>query len=325
MNKIPNHFDLRSLEVFVVTAEQGGMTQSAKVLRMTQSAVSQIIAGLEDGIGVKLFDRSVRPIVLTTAGRILLERVRQILKDTKEALRETQTQERRRLASLTVAMSDSLSAVLGPLLYVRLNELSGYWRFWSGLSPLHRADFLAHNIDVVFSGSDVMEDVAGIERHTVFHEPYVLIFPRNYQGDTDLHTGAKDDLPFLRISLRSAMGLRIERQLNRLKVKFPDIAEFDRAPAQATAVAKGMGWGVTTPLCLLEKPDILDDLQILPIKRGAFSRKFDLLAREGALGDIPGELALAARDILRHQCVPILYDKVPWLEPLFRWDDDNLG
>lgn len=324
MNKIPNHFDLRSLEVFVVTAEQGGMTQSAKVLRMTQSAVSQIIAGLEEGIGVKLFDRSVRPIVLTTAGRILLERVRQILKDTKEALRETQTQERRRLASLTVAMTDSLSAVLGPLLYVKINELSGYWRFWSGLSPLHRADFLAHNIDIVFSGSDVMEDVAGIERHTIFHEPYILIFPKNYRGDTDLHTGPKDDLPFLRISLRSAMGLRTERQLNRLKVKFPDIAEFDRAPAQATAVARGMGWGVTTPLCLLEKPDILDDLQILPIKRGAFSRKFDLLAREGALGDIPRELADTSRQILRQHCVPILFEKVPWIEPMFKWDEDDL-
>jgi len=58
--KIPGNFDLRSLQVFVVTADQGGMTQSAKVLRMTQSAVSQIIAGLEDAIDTKLFDRTVR-------------------------------------------------------------------------------------------------------------------------------------------------------------------------------------------------------------------------------------------------------------------------
>ena len=116
-------------------------------------------------------------------------------------------------------------------------------------------------------------------------------------GDTELHTGIKDDLPFLRISLRSAMGLRIERQLNRLRVKFPDVVEFDRAPAQATAVARGMGWGVTTPLCLLEKPDVLDGLKIMPITRGAFSRQFDLLAREDTLGEIPRELALEARRI----------------------------
>lgn len=324
MNKIPNHFDLRTLEVFIITAEQGGMTQSAKVMRMSQSAVSQIIAGLEDSIGVKLFDRSVRPLVLTTAGRILLERVRPILRDTKEALRETQTQERRRLASLTVAMSDSLSASLGPLLYLRLNELSGYWRFWSGLSPFHRADFLAHNIDVVYTSSNVMDDVADVERHTFFQEPYVLIFPKNYKGDMELHTGIKEDLPFLRLSLRSAMGLRIERQLNRMRLKFPDVAEFDRAPTHSAAVAKGLGWGITTPLCLLEKPDIIESLQIMPINRGAFSRRFDLLAREGSLGDIPKELAAQSRDIIRDECVPVLYDQVPWLEGMFKWDGEDI-
>jgi len=322
MNKIPSHFDLRSLEVFVVTAEQGGMTQSAKVLRMTQSAVSQIIAGLEDAIGVKLFDRSVRPIVLTTAGRILLERVRQILKDTKEALRETQTQERRRLASLTIAMSDSMSASLGPRLYYHLKESSGFWRFWSGLSPFHRADFLAHNIDVILTSSNVMEDIAGVVRHRVFQEPYVLIFPKDYKGNMELHSGVKEDLPFLRISLRSAMGLRIERQLNRLRVKFPDVAEFDRAPAHSMAVAKGMGWGVTTPLCLLEMPDILDQVQIKPITRGAFSRQFDLIAREGSLGNLPKELAMKSREILKTECVPILYEKVPWIEEKFNWDEE---
>ena len=48
--------------------------------------------------------------------------------------------------------------------------------------PFHRADFLAHNIDVVFTTSNVMEDIAGVERHRVFQEPYVMIFPKDYDG-----------------------------------------------------------------------------------------------------------------------------------------------
>ncbi len=324
MKKIPNHFDLRSLEVFVVTAEQGGMTQSGKALGMTQSAVSQIISSLESGINVKLFDRSVRPIALTASGRNLYDRARQILKDTKEALRETQTQERRQLASLTVAMSDSLSVSLGPLLYQKLDELSGYWRFWSGLSPFHRADFLAHNIDIVFTSSNLLEDISGVERHLVFQEPYVLIFPKDYKGNKELHTGVKDDLPFLRISFRSAMGLRIERQLGRLRVKFPDTAEFDRGPSHAMAVANGMGWGVTSPLCLLEKPDVIEYLQIVPITKGGFSRQFELLAREGSLGEIPSEMAAESSRLLKEKCVPILLNHVPWLEDKFNWDLEDL-
>ncbi len=321
--KIPNNFDLRSLQVFVVTADQGGMTQSAKVLRMTQSAVSQIIAGLEDSIGTRLFDRSVRPIVLTTAGRILLERGRQILRDTKEAFRETQTLERRRLASLTIAMTDSVAAVLGSHLYKHMNEISSYWRLWSGLSPFHREEFLSHNIDVIMTTSNVMEDVAGLVRYKVFQEPHILIFPKDWDGDVELHTGIKEDLPFMRFSLRSAMGLRIERQLNRLRVKFPDVVEFDRGPSHTMAVAQGLGWGVTTPLCLLEKPDMLDDIQIHPITRGAFSRHFDLLAREDSLGEVPQELARKSREILRETCVPVLYDRVPWLKDKFNWDEGS--
>lgn len=320
--KIPSNFDLRSLQVFVVTADQGGMTQSAKVLRMTQSAVSQIIAGLEVSVGVKLFDRSVRPIVLTSAGRILLERGRQILKDTKEAFRETQTLEQRRLASLTLAMTDSMAAVLGSHLYKAMKDVSGYWRMWSGLSPFHRDEFLSHNIDVIIATSNVMEDIGGLNRYKVFQEPYVLIFPKDYKGSIELEDDK--DLPFLRLSLRSAMGLRIESQLNRMRLKFPDVAEFDRAPGHTMAVAEGMGWGITTPLCLLEKPDLLENVQVHPIKRGAFSRHFDLLAREDSLGDVPAQIAATATKLLRETVMPKLYPQMPWLESKLHWDEDIL-
>jgi DNA-binding transcriptional LysR family regulator len=320
--KIPNNFDLRSLQVFVITADQGGMTQSAKVLRMTQSAVSQIIAGLEDAVGVKLFDRSVRPIVLTSAGRILLERGRHILRETKEAFRETRTLERRRLASLTIAMTDSMSAVLGSHLYETMNDVSSYWRFWSGLSPYHRDEFLSHNIDIIITSGDVMEDVAGLSRYKVIQEPYLLIFPKDYKGPREL-TADNHTLPFLRISMRSAMGLRIERQLNRLRLKFPELAEFDRAPAHSLAVAKGLGWGVTTPMCLLESPHLVEHLDVYPISRGSFSRHFDLLSREDNLGDVPERIAKESRRILLKHCMPSLYPQVPWLEKAMKVNEDE--
>lgn len=318
--KIPHNFDLRTLQVFVITADQGGMTQSGRVLNMTQSAVSQIISGLEMAVGTKLFDRSVRPIVLTTAGRILLARGRQILSDTEEAFREAQTLEYHRLASLTIAMTDSLAAVLGSRLYSQMAGISNHWRFWSGLSPFHRQEFLSHNIDLIISDSNVMNDISGLERHNIFQEPYLLIFPKGYDGPTNLCSGVRD-LPFLRFSIRSAMGLRIERQLNRLRLRFPSIAEFDRAPGHSLAVAKKMGWGITTPLCLLEQPSLVDELDIYPITKGTFSRHFDMLSREESLGNIPNKIAEKARNILRYECLPKLYSKISWLETSLVWHD----
>ena len=320
--KIPNNFDLRSLQVFVVTADQGGMTQSARVLRMTQSAVSQIIAGLEDAVETKLFDRSVRPIVLTAAGKILLERGRQLIRDTKETFRETRTLEQRKLAMLTIAMTDSMSAVVGAKLYKALQDISSYWRIWAGLSPYHREEFLTHNIDVMVTTSNVMEDVAGLERQLIFQEPYVLVFPKDYKGSVDIMDGERD-IPFLRYSLRSAMGLRIESQLNRLRLKFPDVVEFDGAASHTMAVAEGVGWGITTPLCLLQQAELLENVQIHPLTRGQFSRHFDLLSRENSLGAMPEKIAAETRRLLQTECMPVLYNKIPWIEEMFNWSGDK--
>src|SRR3546814_13484054 len=55
------------------------MTASAQQLRITQSAVSQTITRLEQGVGTPLFDRSLRPLGITPAGRALYERARDLL------------------------------------------------------------------------------------------------------------------------------------------------------------------------------------------------------------------------------------------------------
>jgi len=315
---IPNNFDLRTLQVFVMTADRGGMTQSARALKMTQSAVSQTISKLEDAIDVQLFDRTVRPIGLTTGGKILLERARQIIKDTHDTFRETQTLEQRKFVTLTLSMTGSMSAVLAAKLYASLRDVSSYWRIWAGLSPHHREEFLSHNIDIMVTTRNVMEDVANLERRVIFQEPYVMVFPKDYKGSVDIMDNARK-LPFLRYSLHSALGLRIESQLNRLRLNFPRVIEFDNAPTHTMAVAEGAGWGITTPLCLLSTAEHLDHVQIHPLTRGQFSRRFDLIAREDSLGDMPLRIADEARRLLQTDCIPKIYDYAPWIEETFHW------
>lgn len=319
---LPSNFDLRALQVFIVTSEQGGMTQAAKVLGMTQSAVSQIIAGLEDAIGSKLFDRTVRPIMLTAAGSVLVNKGRKILTDSQEAFREASTQDKKQLATITIAMPDSLAHVVGAPLYKSIRDVSSNLRFWAGISPYIREDFLSRKIDIVMTTTSVLEDIKDLERHQIFSEPYVLIFPKTYKGPTDL-TEISRDFTLVRTSLRTAMGRRIQSQLNRLGLKFPETIEFDSPSAPAKAVAAGLGWSITTPLCLLHLPYILDDLQVVPIARGKFSRHFSLIARENSLGSVPQILADETRQLLREDCFSDLYSKIPWLEEKMSWFSDD--
>jgi len=70
---------LDQMRVFVAVAEAGSFRAAAKRLLRVQSAVSHAMAGLEEQLGVTLFDRSGHRPVLTAQGRMLLSDVRAIL------------------------------------------------------------------------------------------------------------------------------------------------------------------------------------------------------------------------------------------------------
>src|SRR6185503_10265899 len=71
--------DLAQLEVFLAVAREGKFSRAAEKLQRTQSAVSQSIHKLEEGLGELLFDRSSRDGRLTDAGRVLQEYAERLL------------------------------------------------------------------------------------------------------------------------------------------------------------------------------------------------------------------------------------------------------
>ena len=71
--------DLRHLRTFVTVAEQGTVSKAALHLHIAQPALSRQIHDLEDALGVKLFDRVRRRLVLTGEGEQLLEHCRTVL------------------------------------------------------------------------------------------------------------------------------------------------------------------------------------------------------------------------------------------------------
>src|SRR5512140_2627997 len=72
MNDEPRRLPpLELLRSFEAAARHLSFTQAAKGLFVTQSAVSRAVMGLEDRLGVKLFHRRHRALVLTEAGQQL--------------------------------------------------------------------------------------------------------------------------------------------------------------------------------------------------------------------------------------------------------------
>ena len=73
------------MEIFVRVVETGSFTSAARDLKIGQPAISKMIAGLEDRLGVRLLIRSTRQLSPTEAGMAFYERALRAITETNEA------------------------------------------------------------------------------------------------------------------------------------------------------------------------------------------------------------------------------------------------
>jgi DNA-binding transcriptional LysR family regulator len=101
--------DVQRLRAFALVLDLGSISAAASVLGYTQSAVSQQLAALEREVGMRLVDRSQRPLRASRAGEALrphVERVLAALGGTEATLEDLRGGTRRlRLAAFTSALS----------------------------------------------------------------------------------------------------------------------------------------------------------------------------------------------------------------------------
>lgn len=71
--------DITQLHYFIVAAEQEHMTKASEILTLSQSALSRSITSLEKELGVPLFDRKNRKILLNRYGKVFLEDAKNIV------------------------------------------------------------------------------------------------------------------------------------------------------------------------------------------------------------------------------------------------------
>lgn len=76
MNWASIGFDWNQVRAFLATAEEGSLSAAARALGQTQPTLSRQVSGLEQDLGVVLFERGPRTMTLTAAGRDLLVHVR---------------------------------------------------------------------------------------------------------------------------------------------------------------------------------------------------------------------------------------------------------
>jgi DNA-binding transcriptional LysR family regulator len=121
-----------AMQAFVAVADLHGFAPAARKLKLSPSAVTRMIAALEERLGARLLQRTTRSVTLTDVGTRYLARARGILADVEEAERAAEGERTRPSGRLVVSAPVGFGRLhVSPLMSAylkRYGEVSGELR-----------------------------------------------------------------------------------------------------------------------------------------------------------------------------------------------------
>jgi DNA-binding transcriptional LysR family regulator len=79
---------LRDLHIFLTVVQRSSMARGAAHLGVSTPSVSEVIAGLEHALGVRLLDRSSRGVEPTPCGEALVRRALNVFDELREGVKD---------------------------------------------------------------------------------------------------------------------------------------------------------------------------------------------------------------------------------------------
>lgn len=229
--------DASDLKIFETVARIGGMNRAAAALNTVQSNVTARIRALEAELGVPLFERHSRGVVLTAAGQRLLPyamQVRQLLDEAGRAARDDGVP----LGQLTIGALETTAALrLSPV-------LATYAAAYPAVDLVLRTgttveligDVLERRVDAALvAGPVVHPDLAA---EVVFREQLVLMTPPSAGGLDRLDQG---DVRIVVLRAGCSYRQRLEEVLARRGIVGLRRLEFGTLEAVFGCVAAGLG------------------------------------------------------------------------------------
>lgn len=197
--------DARQLAYFLAVVEHLNFGRAAEQLHIAQPSLSQAIGTLEREVGVPLFHRVGRGIVLSDAGAQLIEPARQVLRDlesAKAAVQSTQGLQRGRVELVSMP-----SPGIEPLTTMVRDFGVAHRAMSVSVTGVFAPDEVIHAVksgqgEIGLLGSATSPNTAGLLVLQVEDQPLVLVSPR------EPALGAQTE-PAERVSRSELAGLRL--------------------------------------------------------------------------------------------------------------------
>ncbi|MEM9304812.1 MAG: LysR family transcriptional regulator [Pseudomonadota bacterium] len=115
-------FDWNQVRAFLATAEEGSFSGAARALGSTQPTVGRQVSGLEESLGVTLFERTVRGPMLTEAGQDLLAHAQAMGEAATLVSVVASGKSQEVTGQVTVTSSDLMAATVLPPIFLELQK-----------------------------------------------------------------------------------------------------------------------------------------------------------------------------------------------------------
>ena len=173
--------ELRQLRQMIMLSETLNFRRAAERLHMAQPPLSTSIKKLEDELGVQLFVRGPRRLMLTPAGTRLLEEARKLFirfERTKRAVRQTNALYQ---APLRIGVADGIAQP-------RLSECLARWQAKAPEIPLDLSEMRAHELAAALNREDVdigfsfgVPEDDSIAQEEVWSYPLMALLPQGHE------------------------------------------------------------------------------------------------------------------------------------------------
>ncbi|WP_058910359.1 LysR family transcriptional regulator [Entomohabitans teleogrylli] len=243
--------DIADLRMLIAVVDNGSITGAARTLNRVPSGVTTRLLQLEATLGVALFLREKRRLVVTPKGRLMYQHARRILEMMREA--EQQVTSAEPAGKLRIGAMESTAAVRLPEPLARLHQrYPGLaLELTTGTSRWLYEQLLDNQLDAIFAADIGSDEITG--RAVAFEEQLVLIAPAAHPPVRDPHDIAGKTL----LTFREGCSYRTRFigwfQSGHLEPgNIVDLASYH---AIMGGVAAGMGVGIVPAAVLALFPD----------------------------------------------------------------------
>lgn len=254
---MPRHLTLRQIEAFKAVIESGSISTAARVVHISQPAMSKLIAHLETDTGLKLFDRLKGRLAPTECGMRLYEEIGRIFAGVRQIENAAEAIRREEQGRLTIGVLPALAGSFiqrattnflreRPNMFCSVQSLTSQW-----IVDL----VVARKLDVGLIGSSV--DNPYVQLEPLMQHPMVCIMPlRHVLAEKDLiECRDLEQVPFVAFNPDSYAGHHVEEMFEAHGIKPKTVLVSNVTPTVCEFVADGLGVSLVHPLSVtgLEK------------------------------------------------------------------------